>query len=128
MAANVANATCPTTSMPDIQTLPIPQDINVVVTPGNDTSYRPMETCCEPNLVQIVDRCYLWCEIPERYFNGTNKDGAWSATSSCLRLHPDAGGRRIIGAQLNTAARPGMGSAKQIGFWVLALSGLIYLL
>jgi hypothetical protein len=131
MATNVANATCPPrTSLPDIQNLPIPQNINVMVTPGNDTSYRPMEICCEPSNVQIADGCYLWCELPERYFNGTDKEGARASSSSCMsfeRLESD--GRRIIGWQMNgVGARPAGGSAKQIGLWVLALSGLVYVM
>ena len=130
MATNMANTTCPpATSIPDIQNLPIPGDINVMATPGNDTSYPPMEICCEPNIVQIVDRCYLWCEIPERYFNGTDKDGAQRATSSCLGANRgNTSDLSIVGWQMNAAGRPGMGSAKQIGLWVLALSGLIYVL
>ncbi|KAH6846956.1 hypothetical protein B0I37DRAFT_134612 [Chaetomium sp. MPI-CAGE-AT-0009] len=128
MATNVAIATCPPpTSIPDISNLPIPQDINVMATPGNDTSYRPMEVCCEPSRVQIVDGCYLWCELPERYFNGTDKEGARASSSSCLLRESDD--RRIIGWQMNGAgARPAVGSAKQIGFWVLALSGLVYMM
>jgi hypothetical protein len=118
------------TELPDLNTLPIPQNINVVSTPGNDTAYPPMAACCAPNLVQIVDRCYLWCEIPESYLNGTDKDGAAAAFSTCLRLRKvDGDGLRITGYQFNTAAaRLGMGSARQIGVWVLALSGLIYVL
>ncbi|KAH6650202.1 hypothetical protein F5144DRAFT_543288 [Chaetomium tenue] len=129
MATNAASTTCPPhTQMPDIHNLPIPQNINVMVTPGNDTSYQPMEICCEPNRVQIVDGCYLWCELPERYFNGTDKKGAQASSSSCMNFQGlESDDRRIIGWQMNGAgARPAVGSAKQIGFWVLALSGLVY--
>lgn len=134
MAANTPNAGCPPSSeMPGFINLPIPQNINVVATPGNDTSYPPMKACCEPNRVQIVDGCYLWCEIPKRYFNGTDKDGARSTLGSCLMSHKLRGNNtrselRITGYQFNAAARSGMGSAKQLGLWVLALSGLIYVL
>ncbi len=129
MSTNTANATtCPApTSIPDLQTLPIPQNINVMATPGNDTSYRPMAVCCSPSAVQIVDRCYLWCELPARYFNGTDKAGARSASSSCMGFNAmNSSEGRIIGWQMNAGSRPRMpGSAKQIGLWVLALSGLI---
>lgn len=131
MATNVATTTCPPhTSLPEIHNLPIPQNINVMVTPGNDTSYRPMAVCCEPNTVQITDGCYLWCELPERYFNGTDKDGARASSSSCMNFQGlEDDGRRIIGWQMNgSGARPAVGSAKQIGFWVLALSGLVYVM
>ncbi len=129
MAANTSNTTtCPApTSIPDLQTLPIPQNINLMATPGNDTSYRPMEICCSPSTVQIVDRCYLWCELPERYFNGTDKQGAQSASSSCMGFNTmNSSEGRIVGWQMNGGSRPGMpGSAKKIGLWVLVLSGLI---
>lgn len=117
----------PRTEMPEFSNLPIPKNINVVGTPGNDTSYLPMEACCEPNPVQIVDRCYLWCEIPKRYFDGTDKERAKSAMSACLSFYrKDSSDLRVVGFQFNAAARPGMVSAKQIGLWVLALSSLSY--
>ncbi|KAK4031247.1 hypothetical protein C8A01DRAFT_21506, partial [Parachaetomium inaequale] len=63
---------------PTSPSLPIPHDINVVATPGNDTSYAPMAICCAPSTVQIVDRCYLWCDIPKRVLNGINgHPGHW---------------------------------------------------
>lgn len=34
----------------------------------------------------------------------------------------------VIGLQLKSAARQGIGSAKQVGLWVLAFSGLMYAL
>jgi hypothetical protein len=128
---STTTSTCgPVSEMPGIDSLPIPQNINVVSTPGNDTAYPPMASCCAPNRVQIVDGCYLWCEIPKSYFNGTDNDGAGSAFSTCLRLRRgDDDAVRITGYQFSAAAaRPGVGSAKQIGVWVLALSGLIYVL
>ncbi len=132
MATNTSSAiSCrPASEIPDLSNLPIPQNLNVVATPGNDTSFPPMAICCAPNLVQIVDRCYLWCEIPKSYFNGTDKNGAMSGFSACMLLHkPDTDGLRITGYQFNAAPRLGaMGSARRIGVWVLALSGLIYMM
>jgi hypothetical protein len=87
-----------------------------------------MVACCEPSRVQIVDGCWLWCELPASYFNGSaSHEIVESATSACLR----ANGRnhtesKITGYQFNAAGRVGVGSAKGIGLWVLALSGLIY--
>ncbi len=134
MAAIIPNITCrPYSEMPDISTLPIPQNINVVSTPGSNTSYPPMERCCAPSLVQIVDRCYLWCEIPKRYFNGTDKRGAIDAISTCMSLQrnwtdKEEHGGRITGFQMNAAGRVGVGSVRRIGVWVLALSGLVNVL
>lgn len=115
--------------MPAIEALPIPQDINVIALPGTNTSDPAMVTCCAPNRVQIVDGCYLWCEIPASYFNGTDDEGAQQGTSSCLRVNGrNYNESRITGWQFNAAARAGTGSAKQLGLWMLALSGLIYVL
>jgi hypothetical protein len=113
--------------MPAIESLPIPQNINAIVLPGTNTSDPAMVTCCAPNRVQIVDGCYLWCEIPASYLDGTDDAGARSATSSCLEEH----GRnykesRITGWQFNAGTRAGAGSAKQLGLWALALSGVVY--
>jgi hypothetical protein len=124
------NTTCPGDAIPDLVNLPIPHDINAVVTIGNDTSYPPMQACCAPNQVQVVKQCWLWCEIPTSYFNGTDRDGAAERMSSCLQLAgwniSDARSRSF---QMNTAAgRVGTRSVKWIGIWVLALSGLMYLL
>lgn len=133
MAASTPASSCrPYTEIPEFNSLPIPQNINVVATPGNDTSYPPMQLCCAPNRVQIVDGCYLWCEIPRAYFNNTDKNGAMGGFGACLtaqKRRTNTTDPRIIGYQFNAAARPRMmGSATQIGLWVLALSGLIYAL
>ncbi len=131
MAASIPNITCrPKTEMPDFVNLPIPQNINVFGTPGHDTSYYPMAACCAPSLVQIVDRCYLWCEIPKRYFNGTDKNGARDAITSCmvLQMYKNETEGRIMGVQMNGVGRVGVGSVTRVGILVLALSGLVYVL
>ncbi|KAK4100091.1 hypothetical protein N658DRAFT_428383 [Parathielavia hyrcaniae] len=126
---NMTNTTCPGNAIPDITNLPVPQDINVFVTTGTNASYPPMEACCQlnaPNAIHAIDECWIWCEIPTTYFNGTDKDGARSKMSACLRLGNTA--RSGTGFQMNTAARPGIGSLKEIGLWALVLSGFVYIL
>ncbi|KAK4152740.1 hypothetical protein C8A00DRAFT_44226 [Chaetomidium leptoderma] len=125
----MANTTCPSDMIPAIESLAIPQDINVMVIPGTDTSNPPMVTCCAPNRVQIIDRCWLWCELPQSYLNGSTQEDARGATSTCLRINGrNSNESKITGWQFNTAGRTERSSAKQIGLWVLALSGLIYVL
>ncbi|KAG7290010.1 hypothetical protein NEMBOFW57_000002 [Staphylotrichum longicolle] len=115
--------------MPALGTLPIPHDINAVAVHGNDTSFRPMAFCCEPKPVQVVAGCYLWCEMSSKYSNGVDKGAAVDAFNLCLRRTiGNSSELGVIGLQLKSAARPGIGSAKQVGLWVLALSGLIYAL
>ncbi|KAK3900372.1 hypothetical protein C8A05DRAFT_36000 [Staphylotrichum tortipilum] len=137
MAANTATpSSCgPPTSIPDFSNLPIPNTINVVATPGNDTSYPPMVTCCAPSRVQIVDGCYLWCEIPARYYGKDgkgSKDDARSDVSSCLRSSrrgngsgEEEHGGRIVGFQMNGAGRTA-GGVRGVGVWVLAVMGLVW--
>ncbi len=122
-----AASTCPAspTSMPDFSTLPIPQNVNVFGTPGNDTSaYPPMTACCAPNPVQIVDGCYLWCELPAQYFNGTSgKQGAEDAFKACLAENKGTEeGERISGFQMNSAGR--MGGLKGWTVGMVLLLGL----
>jgi hypothetical protein len=127
----MANTTCPNDAIPDIINLPVPQNINVFVTPGTDPSYLPMQVCCEPSQVQVANSCWLWCEIPRSYFNGTDPNGAAEKMSSCFGVigRNISDFRRSSSHQMNTAAgRVGMCSAKEIGLWVLALSGLVYML
>lgn len=126
----MANTTCSDSAIPDIISLPIPQNINVMVVPGSDASYPPMVTCCQPNRVQVVNNCSLWCEVPKSYFdNGANHQDVTDATSACLRRNARNGtGPRITGWQFNAGARTGMWTAKEIGVLVLALSGLMYIM
>lgn len=125
------DTTCPGNAIPEVINLPIPQNINVFVTTGTNASYQPMEVCCQPNVVQVADKCWLWCEVPRSYFNGTDGNGAGHRISSCVaRMGRELNDPRQSSTfQMNTAAaRPGMGSLKEIGLWVLALSGFVYML
>jgi hypothetical protein len=123
--------TCPNPAIPAIESLPIPQDINLMIIPGTNKQDPAMTLCCEPNPVQIVNDCWLWCEIPASYWvNGTaSNDAVQQATGACLRTN----GRnltesRITGWQFNAGGRVGAGSVRSVGLWVLALSGLVYVL
>lgn len=126
----MANITCPDSALPDIASLPIPKNISVMVVPNSDTSYAPMVPCCQPNPVQVVNDCSLWCEVPKSYFNNSaSHQAVQDATSACLRANGrNSTAPRIIGWQFSAGARTGMWTAKEIGILVLALSGLVYIL
>ncbi len=136
--ASPTTTSCPggNSAVPDLRSLPIPQNINVMVRTGTNTSNPAMSTCCAPNRVQIVDGCYLWCEVPRRYFNGsTSQSGVTSSLMSCIRAanrgRNNTDESIITGWQFNTGARAAgtTATAKQIGLWVLLVSGLtIYVL
>ncbi|KAK3905730.1 hypothetical protein C8A05DRAFT_12486 [Staphylotrichum tortipilum] len=116
---------CDKSSSPLLSSLPIPQNINVVSTPGNDTSWPGMVVCCTPNPVQIVNGCYLWCEVPARYFNGTSSRDAESDVMSCvMRNANDEDGGRILGVAFNAAPR--VGAVKWMGVWGLVVSGVVF--
>ena len=130
-SAMSTNATCPgNASIPSIESLPVPQDINVMVIPGSNASYPPMRACCQPNKVAVVNDCWLWCEVPKSYFErDASQQQVQDATSGCLRAYGRNGtAPEIIGWQFNTGARAGMWTVKELGVLVLALSGLTYIL
>ncbi len=130
----MANATClGNSAIPDIHNLPIPQNINVMVRAGSNASNYAMEVCCTPSRVQVAQGCYLWCEVPSRYFNGsTRKEDVAQEMSACVRVAMGTNltdnESRITGWQFNAGARAGIATAKQIVFWALLVSGLISLL
>ena len=131
MPPAAANATYPgRTALPDIQNLPVPQNINVMVSTGSDASDHLMEVCCAPNLVHVTEGCpYLWCEVPQRYFqNGpTSHNSVISSMSVCMS---SAGGDSLsngdpggVSWHFNAGFQTETVTAKQIGLWVLVVSG-----
>ena len=63
----------------------IPQDVNYVIIPGNDSTLPWAVSCCEPNPVNVVGGCYLWCEIPERRITTTEDGKRTSDIGTCMR-------------------------------------------
>lgn len=129
----MAYAGCPAgnSGIPAIESMPIPQNINVMVRAGTNTSNHAMTTCCAPNRVQIVDGCYLWCEVPRHYFNtSAGRDGVSGAMRQCIRAanrgRNNTDESVITGWQFNAAGRTaGAGMVKQMGLWALLVSGLV---
>ncbi|KAK1623542.1 hypothetical protein BDP81DRAFT_399237 [Colletotrichum phormii] len=108
-------------SLPELSTLPIPQNITFVATPGRNTSDAPMVACCAPNPVQLAGGCYEWCELPGTY---DAKKNALSTFGGCL----SANGKNsstdayIVGLHVaNGAARPGV-TTVGLGMFVLVVS------
>ncbi len=100
-----------------------------MVNTGSIVTDHPMEVCCAPNPVHVTEGCpYLWCEVPQRYFQDapTSHSGVISSMSVCMS---SAGSDNHINGeirgtswQFNAEARAGTVTAKQIGLWVLVLS------
>ncbi|KAB5522869.1 hypothetical protein GE09DRAFT_1154428 [Coniochaeta sp. 2T2.1] len=130
MMANIAN--CPSDSIPAIESLPVPHDINLMIIASTNASSPQkdqMVTCCKPNQVQVVNDCWLWCEIPKAYYDKYHgdKDAVRDGTSACVRGSSNTTSAPAIqGWQFNTGTRTGICSGKEMAVVVLALSGLIY--
>ncbi|OIW22407.1 hypothetical protein CONLIGDRAFT_697571 [Coniochaeta ligniaria NRRL 30616] len=126
----MANTSCDDNFIPDPKSLPIPQDINVMIAPGSNTSLTPMVTCCQPNPVQVVDSCTLWCELPKSYFDrGASHQDVEDAASNCLRVNRgNSTWPKSHGFQMNVGARTGSWTVKKSGILVLALAGLVHLM
>ena len=138
MAANGTCAGYTLGSMPDITGVEtIPNDIDVVMIVGNNVSHPAMVNCCAPNKVQLLDGCYLWCQIPGGNFHTntnqttaelTTKEDIFRNISTCLDLNglkesdrasvqahiPSMGGR--VSSTLST-----MG----LGVWALVMFGVL---
>jgi hypothetical protein len=129
----MANAICGNpAAIADLDSLPIPHNINLMAIPGLNASYPPMVTCCQPNPVH-VDNCTLWCEIPKSYFNNSaSHDAVQAATAACLRSTQQSLNSTlepyITAWQFNSGIRVEMWTVKEMGVLVLALSGLMYML
>jgi hypothetical protein len=52
-------------NLPDPAIFPIPRDINFALAPLTNASEPWMIGCCSPNPVSVINKCYMWCEIPE---------------------------------------------------------------
>jgi hypothetical protein len=129
LAATPSTTTCEPNVIPALSSLPIPQDINVVAVPGTNTSNSAMKKCCEPNTVQIVNGCWLWCEIPDRYVhNMSSKYDTIAVVDNCLQFNRNNNDSRMSDYHFveNVGGRAGAVSVKGLGAWVLALSGLVW--
>ncbi|KXJ85691.1 hypothetical protein Micbo1qcDRAFT_180569 [Microdochium bolleyi] len=97
MANNITNSTCPAPStFPELALLAglPPDDANLAVTHGaNAFETRPFTTCCAPSRPWVVkgSACYIWCEVPQRYFDKPPPTGqsagfaVATAFDACLR-------------------------------------------
>ena len=95
----MSNVTCSTTFIPELASLPISDDTYYVITPGQNTSDAAMVACCSPNAVNIVDTCYLWCEVPSTY---SDKDTVTTDFGNCLRQN----GKNVTIIAANTSDSP----------------------
>lgn len=88
----------------------VPKDLNFVILPGNDSTAPWIVDCCEPNPVNLLGGCYLWCEIPEgRIFTNNQTGKKDSDIGTCMRLAgKPVNESRILGTRFASGA-PRMG-------------------
>ncbi|KAK4206485.1 hypothetical protein QBC37DRAFT_434863 [Rhypophila decipiens] len=113
----------PYNAQPDIRSIPtLPKDINIAMIGGENVSHPAMVRCCYPNHVQLLDSCYLWCQIPEPGDSNNEKDSQGRSKfshaqdiahnfTSCLTHDPAFNGSENRGIQwhIPNSAPPGSG-------------------
>ena len=83
MASAVASCSAATT-IP--ASLAVPTNISAFVLPGTDPNDPALDECCDGYPVSVVDSCYLWCQVPDDYVNGTlsRQNNATDVFKMCL--------------------------------------------
>lgn len=107
--------------------LPIPKNISWAAIPGRNISASPMVACCSPNPVHLIDNCYEWCELPEKYERDEAR--ALAAFRSCLSVNDrNLSISNILGLNIadSPAARPVVTMAG-LGMWGLLASAFLVL-
>ncbi|KAF4911828.1 hypothetical protein CGCVW01_v011301 [Colletotrichum viniferum] len=56
-----------------------------VVIPGHNVSDPWMVNCCHPNPVNLVNKCWEWCQVPEAFEQDRSDSQIVAVFSSCLR-------------------------------------------
>ena len=116
----MSNTTCSNSpnAMPDLRTLPIPQNITFGAIPTSNGSMEAMLTCCEPKPVHVASGCYEWCELTPRYTNGSVP--AEEVVNAFTRCIGSSGrGRGIV--QVHMASETGRSAPTTGGFFTWAL-------
>lgn len=116
----MSNVTCPPgNTLPEIASLPIPQNIPVIVIPGSNASDVSMVNCCYPEPVAVADSCYEWCEVP--------KNTSVMEFGNCLRINGKTNNQSsIVGFQSDAPPAPSA-TIMKLGLWTLLVSGLVAL-
>jgi hypothetical protein len=107
-------------SLPSSAERLIPKDLNHVILPGNDSTAPWIVNCCDPNPVNLLGGCYLWCEIPDRRITTNSNTGKKdSDMGQCLRME---------GRPLNASSILGTrfaSGASEVGAKALSVWGLM---
>ncbi|KAK4128847.1 hypothetical protein N657DRAFT_639354 [Parathielavia appendiculata] len=85
--SSLSASNCPKDSIP--ANLAIPENITYAVIPGQNASDSWIADCCDPYPVQLVESCWLWCQIsPGVGINSNASDDTLKHEfRSCLRVN-----------------------------------------
>lgn len=120
-------------ALPDFASLPeIPKNLTVAATPGTDPGDEPFNGTCSPSPVHVIQGCYLWCEIPQRYYGNGGDKGSADDAIHAFQTNYGAGASRLNTTGKITGYRKASGgpgraevSAKMLGTWFLVVSGVL---
>ncbi|KAL7620664.1 hypothetical protein AAE478_009659 [Parahypoxylon ruwenzoriense] len=71
------------------------------LTHGQNTSDPAITACCAPNSVNLINDCYLWCEVPPTFANNSANAPAFQ---ECVTQHGGNTTIIVVGVG-NTGAR-----------------------
>lgn len=122
-----ANGTvCESDRMPTRVVVPV--DVPYFVMPGrtNDTA---MAACCHPQPLDLIDNCYVWCELPSQLY-ANRSDAPSEATlgasfADCLVANGHTS-PEIYRLRLKSSAAPASSVGPRAGLWVLLIASLTY--
>lgn len=123
----MSNITCPPDGqLPSFHSLPIPSNVNAILLSGKNVSDTVIDTCCSPSSVNLVNWCYLWCEAPAQYLNGSGQDDSavTTAFSNCLSRNGEP--KTIVAFQRSSATVVRLDSPAKL--FMLCLLGSIILM
>ena len=89
MASNTTGGCIPATPL---EQSPILRNVSYIAVMSQDALDPAITACCAPNPVSLVDNCYVWCQIPQSYLNGTSQSDSSetviaNAFGMCLGKH-----------------------------------------
>ncbi|KAI1371820.1 hypothetical protein F4677DRAFT_434240 [Hypoxylon crocopeplum] len=111
----MANTVCPSTQGDNSPSHPhVPVDYFLMS--GTNTSDPAITACCAPNAVNLIEECYLWCEVPPTFSNDSRNS---SPFLDCVAQH---------GLNLSWVAQgtpSGAGRSASFAGWIVAATLLV---
>ncbi|KAK1827041.1 hypothetical protein QBC39DRAFT_362945 [Podospora conica] len=109
--------------------LPIPKGINYAAVQGRNGSEPWMVKCCTPNPVNLVDGCWVWCQLPKERIT-TLPDGKKETDfMTCLKQNgrdrADPSGMLFEVNAPSSDAKATRVTTKGLGVWAVGMAGMV---